>query len=386
MSWKTICIGDLGKVITGNTPPKKDPEFYGDDYKFIKPTDMDIDARYTTITEDHYSLKAYEKYKKSLIPPLSTCVVTIGSIGKKITLTDDNSFVNQAVNAVIPKIDEYDPFFVFYALKNLLPNVKEADTGASSGRENVSKSNFMSLPLNVPNSLKTQKRIGLVLSSFDDLIENNIKRIKLLEQAAQNIYKEWFVHLRFPGHENIPINEETGLPEGWEEKALGEFTEIKKGKNITKSTIIEGNVPVVAGGLKPAYYNNTPNTINPVITVSASGANAGYVNIYLEDIWASDCSYIDTNLSDSIFFIHNLLSHQQDLIFGMQRGAAQPHVYPKDLKRTEFLIPAKDIIIKFEEQVSPQYKMKRVLLSQNQKLKAARDILLPRLMNRTIEV
>jgi type I restriction enzyme S subunit len=256
---------------------------------------------------------------------------------------------------------------------------------AQAAQPNINLTQLKSLSILTP-PLQTQKRIADILSAYDDLIENNLKRIKLLEQTAQNIYKEWFVNLRFPGHENAVINEETGLPEGWEEKALGEFTEIKKGKNITKSTIVEGNVPVVAGGLKPAYYHNVPNTINPVITVSASGANAGYVNIYLEDIWASDCSYIDTNLSDSIFFIHNLLSHQQDLIFGMQRGAAQPHVYPKDLKRTEFLIPEKGLIIKFEEQVSPQYKMKRVLLGQNQKLKAARDILLPRLMNRTIEV
>ena len=86
------------------------------------------------------------------------------------------------------------------------------------------------------------------------------------------------------------------------------------------------------------------------------------------------------------FFIHNLLSNQQELIFGMQRGAAQPHVYPKDLKRAEFVIPDKGLIQKFEEQVSAQYDMKRVLLNQNQKLKTARDILLPRLMNRTIEV
>ena len=66
----------------------------------------------------------------------------------------------------------------------------------------------------------------------------------------------------------------------------------------------------LAGGLKPAYYHNTSNTINPVITVSASGANAGYVNIYLEDIWVSDCSYVDSSLTDSVFFVHNLLLHQ----------------------------------------------------------------------------
>jgi type I restriction enzyme S subunit len=321
---------------------------------------------------------------KNLLPLKTTCIVTIGTIGK-YCLTNKESFTNQQINAIIPN-EKFDNDYVFYLLKSNIHIVKDADAGSSSGRENVNKSSFQGIKIWVHENIQTQKRIADILSAYDDLIENNLKRIKLLEQAAQNIYKEWFIHLRFPGHENTPINEDTGLPVGWEEKALGEFTEIKKGKNITKSTILEGNVPVVAGGLKPAYYHNVPNTINPVITVSASGANAGYVNIYLEDIWASDCSYIDTNLSDSIFFIHNLLSHQQDLIFGMQRGAAQPHVYPKDLKRTEFLIPEKDLIIKFEEQVSPQYKMKRVLLGQNQKLKAARDILLPRLMNRTIEV
>ena len=95
------------------------------------------------------------------------------------------------------------------------------------------------------------------------------------------------------------------------------------GKNITKSTIIAGNVPVVAGGLNPAYYHNTSNTINPVITVSASGANAGYVNIYLEDIWASDCSYIDSNLSDSVFFIHSLILNQQDMLLKSQKHTKQ---------------------------------------------------------------
>jgi type I restriction enzyme S subunit len=281
---------------------------------------------------------------------------------------------------IIPD-EKYNLKFLYYNIQTL----GLEDLNSDAAVPGLNRNNAYSQLINIP-PLQTQKRIADILSAYDDLIENNLKRIKLLEQAAQNIYKEWFVNLRFPGHENTPINKETGLPEGWEEKALGEFTEIKKGKNITKSTIKEGNVPVVAGGLKPAYYHNTSNTSNPVITVSASGANAGYVNMYLEDIWASDCSYVDSKLSDSVFFIHNLLSNQQELIFGMQRGAAQPHVYPKDLKRAEFVIPDKGLIQKFEEQVSAQYDMKRVLLNQNQKLKAARDILLPRLMNRTIEV
>ena len=118
MSWKEISIGEIGQVITGNTPPRKNPEFYGNAYKFIKPTDMDIGNRYTPVTEDFYSEIAYEKYIKSLIPPLSTCVVTIGSIGQKMTLTDSYSFINQAVNAVIPNTEKFDQIFIFYALKN----------------------------------------------------------------------------------------------------------------------------------------------------------------------------------------------------------------------------------------------------------------------------
>jgi type I restriction enzyme S subunit len=384
MSYREVEIKELGKVITGTTPPTKHKEYFEGNYPFIKPSDLQNDSRHVEYTEMTLSQEGKSLIHKNLLPLKTTCIVTIGTIGK-YCLTNKESFTNQQINAIIPN-EKFDNDYVFYLLKSNIHIVKAADAGSSSGRENVNKSSFQGIKIWVHENIQTQKRIADILSAYDDLIENNLKRIKLLEQAAQNIYKEWFIHLRFPGHENTPINEDTGLPVGWEEKALGEFTEIKKGKNITKSTILEGNVPVVAGGLKPAYYHNVPNTINPVITVSASGANAGYVNIYLEDIWASDCSYIDTNLSDSIFFIHNLLSHQQDLIFGMQRGAAQPHVYPKDLKRTEFLIPEKDLIIKFEEQVSPQYKMKRVLLGQNQKLKAARDILLPRLMNRTIEV
>ena len=83
--------------------------------------------------------------------------------------------------------------------------------------------------LSIP-PLQTQKRIADILSAYDDLIENNLKRIKLLEQAAQNIYKEWFVNLRFPGHENTPINEETGLPEGGKKNDFGEYYKVEQVK------------------------------------------------------------------------------------------------------------------------------------------------------------
>ena len=89
--------------------------------------------------------------------------------------------------------------------------------------------------------IQTQKRIADILSAYDDLIENNLKRIKLLEQAAQNIYKEWFVNLRFPGHENTPVNEETGIPEGWEIGVVSDFGKVVTGKiHLQKEVIFMG--------------------------------------------------------------------------------------------------------------------------------------------------
>ncbi|MDB3967719.1 restriction endonuclease subunit S [Flavobacteriaceae bacterium] len=382
MSWENRNFKELGFIGRGKSRhrPRNDESLYGGDYPMIQTGDVKAANFYLNSFSQTYNEKGLSQSK--LWEPNTLCITIAANIAETAILGMKACFPDSIIGFIADD-KKSDVRFIKYFFDIYKERMQRISQGTT--QDNLSLEKLLTFEVPTP-PLQTQKRIADILSSYDDLIENNLKRIKLLEQAAQNIYKEWFVNLRFPGHENTPINEETGLPEGWREKTLGEFTEINKGKNITKSTIIAGNVPVVAGGLKPAYYHNTSNTINPVITVSASGANAGYVNIYLEDIWASDCSYIDSNLSDSVFFIHNLLLNHQELIFGMQRGAAQPHVYPKDLKRAEFVIPDKVLIQKFEEQVSAQYDMKRVLLNQNQKLKAARDILLPRLMNRTIEV
>lgn len=188
MKWETIQIGDLGKVITGNTPPRKNPEYYGDYKLFIKPTDIEIDTRYTPEPKECYSELAYEKYRKSLIPKGATCVVTIGSIGKKITQAHTDCFINQAMNAVIPN-EEYNENFVFYLLKNNLHQLKTFDSGTSSGRENVSKSSFSGIQVRVIIHLPTQQYIASLLSAYDELIENNLKRIKLIEEKVLVSYR-----------------------------------------------------------------------------------------------------------------------------------------------------------------------------------------------------
>ena len=231
---------------------------------------------------------------------------------------------------------------------------------------------------------RVQRRIADILSAYDDLIENNRRRIALLEQAAQELYREWFVRLRFPGHDSTRIVD--GLPEGWKKANLGDIVPISKGKNITKGLVRDGHVPVVAGGLSPAYYHDTPNVLGPVVTISASGANAGYVNIYHEDIWASDCSFVSASQTERLFYFYLLLRDRQREILGLQRGAAQPHVYPKDLTRLIVPIPRGDIVDEFLELVSANFRQMGARNRHTARLVQARDLLLPRLMSRKVAV
>lgn len=280
---------------------------------------------------------------------------------------------------------DIDPRYIGFYLRT--PQFRAEITAYSSLTTRASLNNDIigRLRILLP-TLTIQRKIGSILSAYDDLIENNLKRIKLLEEKAQLTYEEWFVKMRFPGYKIAKFDEVSGLPEGWERKIIGEFADILKGKNITKSTIRDGKIPVVAGGLKPAYYHDTANTLNPVITISASGANAGFVNLYLENVWASDCSYVDSKMSKHVFFIYSTLKQNQDIITHLQQGAAQPHVYSKDLKKIEILIPELKYLNEFESIALSIFDSIRNFKIQNKLLKEARDLLLPRLMSGMIDV
>jgi type I restriction enzyme S subunit len=274
-----------------------------------------------------------------------------------------------------------NPAYFYYYFKSPICRIRSiVIQGVQAG---IRGNDLKKLKVHVP-SVSEQCSIASTLSAYDDLIENNRRRIQLLEQAARLLYKEWFVYLRFPGHEHVNIKD--GVPEGWEKKMLGDIIEIKKGKNITKETASEGKIPVVAGGLTPAYFHNTPNATGPVITISASGANAGYVNIYHEDIWASDCSYISKESTEHIYYYYTLLKSKQMEIFVLQKGAAQPHVYPKDLMRLSVVSPPDRILGYFADTISHTFTLTKNLITQNKLLIQARDLLLPRLMNGEVAV
>lgn len=276
-------------------------------------------------------------------------------------------------------IDEYLKYWFDYN------DISGYITGTAQPK--LSQSNLKNIEVIIP-SYPYQTKIVNLCKNYDNLIGINNKRIKTLEEIAQKLYTEWFVNFRFPGYEKVKmVDSELGkIPENWKIKQLGDLIEIKKGKNITRSTVTEGDIPVVAAGVEPAYYHNTSNVVGPVVTISASGANAGFVNLYYKNIWASDCSFISSNSTKYIYFYYLTLKNKQNEITGMQKGTAQPHVYPEDLKRYKVLYPEDSTIFLFESVMTPIYKLRCNLKDRSGILTRTRDLLIPKLISGEVDV
>jgi len=290
--------------------------------------------------------------------------------------------IQKALHRIRPREGLRPEFlFYFFLYKGRTGHLSPLFTGSTIKHLPREKLALVEVPVPPP---VIQDNIVNILSAYDDLIENNRRRIQLLEQAARLLYKEWFVHLRFPGHEHTRIVD--GVPVGWNKYLLGDIATIRKGKNITQDTVDVGDIPVVAGGVRPAYYNNVANALGPVITISASGANAGYVALYLRDVWASDCSFISRADNPEIWFLFLLMKSRQKEITGMQVGAAQPHVYPKHVASLSLIYPPTPLRNLFNENVDGYFCLISYLEKQIENLTKARDLLLPKLMNGEVEV
>lgn len=170
------------------------------------------------------------------------------------------------------------------------------------------------------------------------------------------------------------------------EHTLGEYLSAVKGKTLLSKDAVVGNVPVIAGGLSPATYHNIANTKAPVLTISASGANAGYVALWNIDVWSSDSSYIDSNMTENVYFWYVMLKTRQKEIFDAQTGSAQPHIYPKNIDA----LPVAELDIKkvadYTMQVSPLFELIGENIQENERLSALRDSLLPQLMSGELDV
>ena len=380
MKWETATLDRLGIVSRGRSKhrPRNDASLFSGKYPFIQTADVKAAPFYITEYNETYNDKGLAQSK--LWCKGTLCITIAANIADTAILDIDACFPD-SVMGFTPYDGVSDVRFVKYAFDMLQRNMKQISQGAA--QDNLSWQKLSTIQFPKP-PIEVQRKIADYLVDYEDLIENNQKQIKLLEEAAQRLYKEWFVDLRFPGYEDTPIVD--GVPEGWTDGTLGDIAIFKRGKTITKAQVQDGNIPVVAGGLDPAYYHNKANTVAPVITVSGSGANAGFARLYNVDVFASDCSFVDSETTTYLFFVYCFLKANKSKLDSLQKGSAQPHVYPKDLNAMKLKVPTDTFLSEFCRLIAPYFERIKTLQREITISTEARDRLLPKLMSGEIEV
>lgn len=370
-------INDLGKIVTGKTPQTSHSDYFGSDIPFITPSDMK-GKRTIVQTERYLSHKGIHTVKNCIIPANSVCISCIGSDMGKVVLTTSESVTNQQINSII--VDEVnDPRFVYYLMCTLYGQIKSLGKNATAVPI-LNKTKFSNIAIDIP-LLETQNRIANILSAYDDLIENNQKQIKLLEETAMRLYKEWFVNLRFPGYETAKIID--GVPEGWYKKSINDLMTFHRGYDLTKNNMQGGLVPVV-GSTSVIGYHNEFKIKGPGIVTGRSGSLGTYQLIW-EDFWPHNTSlYICDYKWHDVFFVYCLL---QTVDFSsLNSGGAIPTLNRNTLSNIIVLEPNQDLQNRFTEIAKILYERVHTSTIQIIKLIEARDKLLPKLMSGEIEI
>ena len=282
--------------------------------------------------------------------------------------------------------EKADSRFVFFQLQHpdTVGWVEKHAVGATM--LNLNTTILSSVPIRLP-ALEIQKRIADILSAYDDLIENNQKQIKLLEEAAQRLYKEWFVDLRFPGHENTKIVD--GIPEGWRISSIYDVFDIKYGKNLPTSKITKvGQYPVYGASGVIGYYNEK-NCDDYVTLVTSRGNGSGDVRrTHHKQSYVTNNSFI-ARRNDKNIFIKNEFTFQLFSNTDFKKlctGSAQPQLTNTSIQKIKTFLPTRQLIEKYQRCTIEMSEKQEALYKEQRALTQARNRLLSKLINGTVEV
>ncbi|MGR3823718.1 MAG: restriction endonuclease subunit S [Salipiger marinus] len=264
-------------------------------------------------------------------------------------------------------------YYYFFSSRKVVETI--LNLTSSSGVPHINLGTLKDFDVPVPD-LPTQERIAGVLSAYDDLIENNRRRIALLEQVARLLYREWFVHFRFPGYETAKFVD--GLPEGWGNGTLGDLMTLKRGYDLPTSKRFEGDIPIVSSSGFSGFHNAKMADGPGIVT----GRYGTIGEVYFVDgpYWPLNTAlYVsDKKNNPPLYLFHALKQILQNI---QSEKAAVPGVNRNVLHGMRVGLPPQEIKAAFEEKLLPIRDQKRVLTEANKKLAKARDLLLPRLMD-----
>ena len=394
---RTVRIGGLGRVVTGKTPPSSQPELFGELYPFLTPTDIDGVARYVETTR-FLSIEGCDYQHRFMLPARAVCVVCIGATIGKVCMTNRPSFTNQQVNSVIVNENEHDPFFVYHLLATFREELKANAGGAATPI--INKTAFSEIEVNVP-SLSVQQRIAGILSAYDELIENNQRRIQILETMASALYREWFVEFRFPGHEEIPrVASPLGdIPEGWEVKRLPEFVDVnprvvvpRNGKKpfvpmgcLANDSMLITDIELRDGNSGAKFQNG--DTLFARITPCLENGKTGFVQFLLDAkaVARGSTEFIvlrsRTLTPEFVYLLARSDEFRNLAIKSMTGASGRQRVQERCFDDFEITHPPHALLDRFSGIVEPSFRLIQELYLQIHNLRRTRNLLLPRLLS-----
>lgn len=388
MKWESVTLDKLGIVSRGRSKhrPRDDSSLYGGRYPFIQTADVKAAPFYITDYNETYNEKGLAQSK--LWRRGTLCITIAANIADTAILDIDACFPD-SVMGFIPYEGISDVRFIKYAFDMLQRDMRQISQGTA--QDNLSWQKLSTIQFPDP-PIEVQRRIADYLVAYENLIENNQKQIKLLEEAAQRLYKEWFVDLRFPGHENTPIKD--GVPEGWERKKLIDIADVQYGfafdGSLFNSTGI--GMPIIRIRNIPDGFTSdyTSETADDQYIVKNGEIVVGMDGEFHINSWNGDDAYLvqrTCRIRPHEQIMNGwLLSAIYSPIKFFEKtlvGATVAHLGKKHIDTITLLVAPK---ASFYTPFSLLFDKRQRLLNQNRRLADARDRLLPKLMSGEIEV
>ena len=400
MSWEKVKLGDVCESISDgdHLPPPKSV----DGIPFVTISNVNssnqFDFKNTMFVPQEYYEKLDEKRKPRINDILYSVV---GSFGIPVFIKENRPFVFQRHIAILrPNESRIHPRYLYYKMLSKDFYMKADAVAIGAAQRTISLTSLRNMEISIPCK-DSQKRIADILSAYDNLIENNQKQIKLLEEAAQRLYKQWFIDLRFPGHETTKIVD--GLPEGWHYKPVNSIVSLLSGFAFKSDSFSEKGVfkIVTIKNVQDGFFDGeNVSLIDEIPTKMPEHCilNSGDILLSLTGNVGRVCMVVGEKYllnqrvaklkSDYPSFTYCLFRSKDmfDEMNNLANGAAQQNLSPIRTGQIKIAVPPSDILELFENEVNPIIAKILLLNKQNKSLSQSRDRLLPKLMNGELEV
>lgn len=394
MSWPRYKLDELGFVSRGRSRhrPRDAVHLYGGPYPFVQTGDVKHSGLYLTKYQQTYS---EEGLAQSKIWPVGTLCITIAANIADTSILGIKACFPDSVIGFVPDPKKADARFIKYLFDATLKSRYSAFTQGAT-QDNLSQGKLLSIEFTAPD-VRVQQSIADVLSAYDQLIENNHLRIALLEDAAHQLYKEWFVRFRFPSHEHVKIID--GLPEGWRNTTSDQVLDILGGGTPKTSNpdYWDGDIPFFTpkDATNSCYVLETEKTLTRLgldncssklypkdtVFITARGT-VGKLNLAQGPMAMNQSCYALVGMSPvSQYFLYFALTATIQQVKTRAVGAVFDAVIKDTFKVIPFVLPSKTLIEEYTNHITPVVRQIEALLQTNRKLIEARDLLLPKLMN-----